>query len=172
MKKVITFLILVSSFLNLASAGIILPPNIREHNWGGGSCVHASTVMLFRYQRKYEMASYWRRTYSGGETFPGLVQKLDANNIKWAGTIGKNNVAFLEWAIRTKRGAMVTTMGGAHMILLVHLDKNNAGFIDNNSPEKIIWKSRSDFLRDWSDSNSWGLTVVYSPPPPPMKGKR
>lgn len=150
---------------------IKIPPSIREHNWGGGSCVHASTVMLFRYQRQYALADYWRKQYSGGETFVGLASKLEAKGVRWAGTYQKNDVRFLEWAIRTHRGAMVTTMGGAHMILLVHLDQNNAGFIDNNTPEKIIWKSRSDFLKDWSDSNSWGLTVLYTPPPPPLRKK-
>lgn len=169
MKGLIIFLILAST---VQAEQIKIPPNIREHNWGGGSCVHASAVMLFRYQRQYTLADYWRKQYSGGETFYGLTNKLEQKGVRWAGTYQKNDIRFLEWAIRTHRGAMVTTMSGAHMILLVHLDSNNAGFIDNNSPEKIIWKSRSDFLKDWSDSNSWGLTFVYTPPAPPLKGKK
>src|SRR6185369_2577181 len=49
-----------------------IPRAEREWNWGGGSCVHASTVMHLRWQNAMEMADYWRKTYSGGESYNGL----------------------------------------------------------------------------------------------------
>ncbi len=97
------------------------------------------------------------------------MSKLDSKGVRWAGTYQKNDVKFLEWAIRTKRGCMVTTMGGAHMILLVHLDQTRAGLLDNNNPEKIKYMPRDQFLQEWYDSNSWALTPIYSPPPPPLR---
>lgn len=170
MRILLVWLILVSS----ASAQVIdIPINIRQRNWTGpngeGSCVHATTIMLLRYQRRYALADYWKSHYNSGETFSGLAEKLDANGVRWAGTYQQKNVSFLEWAIRTRRGAMVTTMQGQHMILLVHLDSKVAGLIDNNNPNKIIWKKREVFLADWYASNSWGLTIVGSPPPPPLR---
>lgn len=176
MRLILVSLILGLSLLNVASAKeptINLPPSLRQHNWVGnqneGSCVHATTIMLFRYQRQYALANLWRKSYENGETFSGLTAKMEANGVKWAGTYDENRVSFLEWAMRTRRGCMVTTMGGAHMILLVHLDKDVAGVIDNNSPEKVIWKSRTQFLAEWNESNSWALTPVYTPPPPLLR---
>src|SRR5687768_14605354 len=42
-----------------------LPRELREPNWGGGSCVHASTVHLLRWQGHHELAAWWRANYSG-----------------------------------------------------------------------------------------------------------
>lgn len=55
----------------------------REWNWGGGSCVHASTVMAFRWLNELELADFWRKTYSGGESYNGLTSKLNRNHVKW-----------------------------------------------------------------------------------------
>jgi len=126
-------------------------------------------TMLLRYQRQYRLADYWRANYQNGETFPGLTTKLEKHGVKWAGTYNENNVKFLEWAMRTRRGCMVTTQGGVHMILLVHLDSRVAGIIDNNDPDKVIWKTRTQFLDEWYASNSWALTPVYTPPPPSLR---
>lgn len=175
MKRLALLICLIS--VSTASAEqIVLPPNIRQENWvgdrGEGSCVHATTVMLFRYQRQYELADYWRRSYQNGETWYGLVAKMEQAKVRWAGTYNKQDVKFLEWAMRTRRGCMVTTQEAAHMILLVHLDSKVAGVIDNNDPSRVIWKSRSQFLAEWYASNSWALTPVYTPPPPSLRSSK
>ena len=151
-----------------------LPPAIRESNWGGGSCVHASTVMMLRWQRQYKMAEWWRSRYSGGENWSGWTTKARAAGLKWSGTIGKRDVAFLERAVDTRRGAMVTCMEGRHMVLLVHLDKADvknaqAGILDNNDIGRIKWIPRQQFLNEWNSSYSWACAIVYTPPPPSLK---
>jgi hypothetical protein len=65
-----------------------LPRDLREWNWGGGSCVHASTVMHLRWQNAMDLADYWRKTYSGGESYNGLTSKLQRNKVPFYATAG------------------------------------------------------------------------------------
>ena len=65
-----------------------IPRAEREWNWGGGSCVHASTVMHLRWQNAMELADYWRKTYSGGESYNGLTSKLNRNRVPFYATAG------------------------------------------------------------------------------------
>jgi hypothetical protein len=120
--------------------------------------------MILRHQGREDFAAYWRQKYSDGEVFRTLAAKLDAEGVRWAGTYKQNDVAFLEWAIATRRGCLVTCKGGAHAVLLVHLDKKRAGLIDNNRPDEVIWVPRQRFLSEWFNSRSWGMTVVGVPP--------
>jgi hypothetical protein len=147
-----------------------LPVALRQANWRGdegeGSCVHASMISLFRWQGRYATADYWRRTYGNGEWATSFAQKLERDGIRYAYTVGQNDVDFLEWACRTRRGAGVTVLGGRHMVCLVHLDEKWAGILDNNSVERIQWVPRKTFLAEWRHSNSWGVTPIYSPAPP------
>lgn len=62
---------------------INIAPEFREWNWGGGSCVHASTVMQLRWSGNYDMAAFWRKTYIGGESYNGLTSKLTRNQVPW-----------------------------------------------------------------------------------------
>ena len=143
-----------------------LPASLRERNWAGGSCVHASMVMLFRIQRKFALANWWRKNHSGDE-YPGsMAKQLDDAGIKYAFTSNKGDVKFLEWAIKTHRGCGVTVRGATHMIILIHLDKKWAGLIDNNTPEEIIWVPRKTFISEWLNSESWVITPIYKPGPP------
>ncbi len=148
----------------------------REQNWlgpqGEGSCVHASMVMLFRWQEQYDLADMWRATYADGEWATNLAIKLDAEGVRYAYTYQENDVSFLEWAVSTRRGCAVTVKGGAHMVILVHLDEEMAGILDNNSPETIKWVPRETFLVEWESSNSWAVTPVYDAPPPLPYNKR
>lgn len=141
-----------------------LPLEARQKNWGGGSCVHASTVMCLRWQGLDEMADLWRKTYSGGEGSSGLNSKLEKNGLRYAYTTS-GDVAFLEWACRTRRGSGIT-YGGNHYQLLVHLDNERAGILDNNAIHKINWVPREQFIRAWKGYGGWACTVVYSPAPP------
>jgi hypothetical protein len=144
----------------------------REKNWlgpqGEGSCVHASMTMLFRWQGRYDLADMWRRTYADGEWTggTGLAAKFDKEGVRYAYTTGKKDLSFLEWAVATRRGCGVTMKGGAHMVILIHLDAERAGILDNNFPEEFRWVPRETFLAEWYSSQSWAVTPVYTPPPP------
>lgn len=144
----------------------------REKNWigpgGEGSCVHASMAMLFRWQGRPDLGDLWRQTYSDGEGTlgTGLAAKFDKEGVRYAYTTGEKDLSFLEWAVATRRGCGITVKGGAHMVLLIHLDEKRAGILDNNFPEEIKWVDRETLLAEWYNSQSWAVTPVYTPPPP------
>lgn len=141
-----------------------LPPSLRTSNWGGGSCVHASTVHLLHWQGLHELAEWWRQTYSGGEYSTRLHSRMEAARLRYAYTTS-GDVAFLEWALRTRRGAGITYFPN-HAVNLVHLDHERAGVLDNNRVERVIWIPRDEFLQNWKRYGGWAWTVVYDPPPP------
>lgn len=168
MIRFLALVLILTSAALAETPRVNLPPAIRQANRlgprGTGSCVHASWTMLLRWQGKFETADYWWTHFADGETPNGFASK--ARNLKVAATFNQNDTAFLEWAIRTRRGCMVTCQNGHHMVLLVHLDKEWAGILDNNAIEGIIWRPREEFLREWYDSQSWAATPLYNPPPP------
>jgi hypothetical protein len=143
---------------------------LRQGNWlgsqGEGSCVHATMIMLFRWQGRDDLAEVWRTSYENGEWHEGLAAKFEKERVRYAYTWKENDVQFLEWACKTRRGCGVTVRGGAHMVMLVHLDAKQAGILDNNSVNQIKWVPRETFLSEWYNSNSWAVTPVYTPPPP------
>lgn len=147
-----------------------LPVALRQANWRGnegeGSCTHATLVSLFRWQGRYATAAYWRRTYGNGEWAASLAEKLDREGVRFAYTVGRGDVRFLEWACRTRRGAGVTVLGGRHMVALVHMDDQWVGLLDNNNTSRIAWVPRRTFLAEWHASNSWAITPIYGPAPP------
>lgn len=145
------------------------PQGIRQQNWRGskgqGSCVWASTVTLLRWQGQYEAAEYVRRNYGNGQNSRSFAEGANAMGLQYAMTTN-GDVSFLEWAIRTRRGAAVTVMGGRHMLNLIHLDERQACLLDNNNPSKDIWIPRETFLAEWRASGAWALSPVYAPTPP------
>lgn len=144
-----------------------LPPEWRQQNWapyGSGSCVHATMVMLFRWQGQPELAEHWRTTYHSGESAPGLRAKLTREGVPYADTTTAE-VEFLQWACDTRRGAGVVVQGGHHMVLLVHLDDERAATIDNNHPQRVDWWPRERFLREWREAGGWAITPLYDPQP-------
>jgi hypothetical protein len=179
MKRLIVGLILILAAVNETAPALrplekIYPPELptvniplalREQNWGGGSCVWASTIPLLRWQGRYDLADEVRKTYSGGEYPEDHNAKMDKLGIKYAYTT-KGDVGFLEWALRTRRGAGVTVMGGAHMVDLVALDNKYACLLDNNHIDKFLWIPRETFLAEWKSSYGWAVTPVYSPTAP------
>lgn len=153
----------------------------RESNWIGsekeGSCVHATMVMLFRWQGREDLATKWRESYGNGEWASQLAERFDKEGVRYAYTRNENDVTFLEWACQTRRGCGVAVHGsptkknpngkpGAHMVMLVHLDSEWAGILDNNFTKEIKWIPRQTFLSEWRSSYSWAVTPVYTPPPP------
>jgi hypothetical protein len=141
-----------------------LPPALRTSNWGGGSCVHASTVHLLQWQGQHELAAWWRSAYSGGEHASRLHERLEAARLRYAYTLD-GDTSFLEWALRTRRGAGITYFP-SHAVNLVHLDDQWAGLLDNNRIDRVIWIPRAEFLAKWRAYGGWAWTLVYDPPPP------
>jgi hypothetical protein len=84
--------------------------------------------------------------------------------LRYAYTVD-GDVEFLEWALRTRRGAGITYFPN-HAVNLVHLDHQWAGVLDNNRVDQIIWIPRADFLARWKAYGGWAWTLVYDPPPP------
>jgi hypothetical protein len=76
------------------------------------------------------------------------------------------DVAFLEWACRTRRGCGIAVKGGKHMVALVHLDSQWAAILDNNNVSKFIWVPRKTLLAEWHASHGWAVVPIYSPSAP------
>lgn len=152
---------------------VSIPMEWRQSNWVArsdgrmqGSCVHASLVMLMRWQGQHELANWWRDHHGGGESWNSLEPQLHAAGITFAGTTDGDE-SFLEWSVRTRRGCAITVQQGLHMVCLVHLDQKWAGILDNNSPQKVQYFPRDQFIRGWQSSPApWAITPVFSPPPP------
>jgi hypothetical protein len=55
----------------------------------------------------------------------------------------------------------------AHMVCLVHFDKQYAAILDNNFPGTLEWMSRDEFIRRWKiNQGGWGFWLGNPPPPP------
>lgn len=147
-----------------------VPLSARQRNYRGGSCVHASTITLFRWQGRDDLAELWRRRYSGGEGPDGLAAKLRGQGVDFA-YVTDGDVGFLEWAASTRRGAGICYWPN-HYVCLVHLDRERAGLLDNNRIDRIIWINRDEFVRNWRRYGGWACTPVYSPAPPLPTWKR
>jgi len=148
----------------------------RQSNWIGsqdeGSCVWASMMMLFRWQGREDLADLIEANYENGSWPSDLAAKFDAHDVRYAYTSQKNDVSFIEWACATRRGCGVTVQGAAHMVIVVHMDAEQVGILDNNHIDEIKWVPREAFLNEWKNSESWAVTPVYTPPPPlPYEGQ-
>lgn len=151
-----------------------LPPAMRTKNWGGGSCVHASTVSLLKWQGQYEMADWWRETYIGGEYATRLVNRMEQAGLRYAYT-SEGDMQFLEWAHRNRLGAGLFFFP-AHAINFVGMDDKYVYLLDNNNvsyPEDRGHYRRIDigtFRRKWRDyygGFAWTIVSLSPPPPPP-----
>jgi hypothetical protein len=146
-----------------------IPLAYRRKNWTGnrgqGSCVHAAFVNLLHWQGQHTRAEWWAANHANGETADSMATKLEAAGLPFAET-RSGDEAFLEWAIRTRRGAGVVVQNGAHMVNLVGLTRQTAQILDSNSPERIQHRPRDDFVREWKESGGWAVTPVGTPLPP------
>lgn len=139
---------------------------LREWNWGGGSCVHASTVMEFRWQNMMELAKWWRENYSGGESYNGLISKLDRAKIKHYST-HTGEVSVIERCMRERLGAIIFYYPN-HSILLVHLDAEKAIVLDNNRIEQFISIPRETFIKNWRGYGGVAIVPRIGTPRPPL----
>ena len=82
----------------------------------------------------------------------------------------------IELAPKTGRAPAVTWMQRAHMVNCVFLDKSRAAILDNNAPDKLLWVTREQFLRQWmapgrngQPASGWTVVLLAPPPPPPPR---
>lgn len=147
-----------------------IPAAERQENWGKGSCVWATMVSLLKWEGNEQLAATVRESCSGGASINDVSAKFDRLGIPYAYSTG-NDVAFLEWSLRTRRGVGVVVPGrrGLHFIALVGLSSKTATLLDNNSVENLIEMPREEFLSTWKKAGGWAIAVVYSPPAPLLK---
>lgn len=147
-----------------------LPPALRTKNWGGGSCVHASTKNLFIWTNQYEMAEWWSKTYSGGEYADRLIRRLEAAGVRYAYTT-KGDFEFLRWCAATRRGAGIFYKPN-HAINFVGMNDQVVWLLDNNAtgyPEQHGSYEEvpiEKFKANWRYYGGFAWTLVYNPAPP------
>lgn len=142
-----------------------IPLPLREENYSGGSCVHASLVTILRWQGQIELAEWWRANYENGEYLDRVVKRMEAAGLRYAvGDLGDEE--FLEWACRNRLGAVIF-FKPYHSISIVGLDDDTVTLLDNNSIFEYEVMDKKTFLYQWK--NYYGgvcFTPVYQPSPP------
>lgn len=139
---------------------------LREWNWGGGSCVHASNVMHLRWHDQMALAKWWRETYSGGESYNGLTAKLRRAKVPFYST-ASGDVAVLERCTKERRGAVIFYYSN-HSILFCGIDEEHAYVLDNNRIEAFIRIPRDEFIRRWRGYGGVAIVPELGAPRPPL----
>lgn len=159
--------------------GANLPVDLRPYNWtdsrGSGSCANASSVYNLHWSGLPDVASWWRRTYAGGETAQSLRQKHEAAKQPHFYTLNADPV-LLDWATKTRRSAVIWYYP-SHAINFTgfHRDPSSpsdpkvyAWLLDNNRPQNFIKVERDKFLRNWAGYGGFALSLAAPPVPPPL----
>jgi len=141
-----------------------LPPELRESNYAGGSCVHAAFVACLRMQGREDDADRWRRTFAGGENASRLIARAHAAGLRVAYT-RDGDAEFLEWCHRTRRPCVIFYKP-SHAIVFVGYQDGRAVLMDNNHPGRLEYVERERFIRAWRGYGGFALTPVYAPTPP------
>lgn len=147
-----------------------LPLELRCRNWGGGSCVHASTVNLWRNAKNDKMADWWRQEYSGGEYSDRLIDRLRAAGADCVYTKSAD-IEFLKWACSTGRGAGIFYKP-SHAINVAAVDDEYVYLLDNNYVNYLEKKGNyekipiDDFVRAWKGYGGFAWALRYKPLPP------
>lgn len=144
-----------------------VPPALRQPNWapyGFGSCVHASTITLLRWQGQFELADWWKENYNSGEYSDRLIKRMEDAGLKYAYT-QDGDVEFLEWACRNRLAAGIFYFP-RHAVNLVDLNDQYAVLLDSNRPSQYLYIPREEFIREWRGYGGFAWTVVYGAPPP------
>jgi hypothetical protein len=146
------------------------PRELRQVNYKGGSCVHASSSSSFNWDHEYELGKYWHETYSGGESYNGLTSKLRKNNILFYST-ANGDVSVLERASAERRMAVIFYFP-SHSINCVGIDKNYAYLLDNNRVNEWIVVPRATFERNWRGYGGVAVVPQVGVPLPPIPWKK
>lgn len=164
------------------------PEERHQHNKAGkdgaGLCVFTSISQAGDWQNVPGMVNMrdWMQKYPGGG-WPAKVKEMVAKKCKAEGwpvpdfIIDENgDLAILELALTTGRMPCVTygisptgRYNGqhiAHMVNLVHGDKDEWCVLDNNYKD-VEWMSRKEFSKAYNDKSKGWCVIFLSPGPPP-----
>ena len=142
-----------------------VPPRFRVSNYAGGSCNHSAMIQVLKWQGLNDVAAWWRKTYSGGESAEGLARKAGAKGLRFAATFS-GDASFLEWCSRTRRGAAIHYFPNHAITFLGYDGQDNAVLLDNNCTGVYIRIPKATFIARWRGYGGRAITVVYTPPPP------
>jgi len=152
-----------------------LPRELRQSNYAGGSCMHASLISVLRWQGKHETAAWWRANYGGAAGVWDLARICRGRDFRFAWTTS-GDAAFLQWCSDTRRGAAIHYFTG-HAVTFCGYKKDAAGrevavLLDNNRTGVYVRVPKAQFISPWRVYGGNALTVVYSPTPPkPWRSK-
>ena len=140
-----------------------LPVELRLKNWigtdvdgdSGGSCVHASTRMVFRVAGEYELDAAWfanaTRGFEGPESAGRLLDKLHSQGVIFGAT-EDGDLGLLETASEEGRWAIIFYYPG-HSIAFCGFDvidgQEVALLLDNNFPDAYIVVEKQLFVDSW-----------------------
>ncbi len=156
--------------------GANLPVALRQTNWLGsareGSCVHASSIYVLRWNGQYELAEKWRKIYGNGETGSGIMRKLTDEKVPFYAT-ARGDVRVLEYATKTRRAAIIWFFD-SHCVTFCGFAKDSDGkeyayICDNNRVQQFIKIEKQSFIRRWQTQyDGFACCFLGVPLPPPM----
>lgn len=166
-----------TKYNDLAQEVAEIPVAWRQKNWsdGGGSCVHATTITLLKWQGMYQAAAEWRARYGGGEATAQKphTDKFDDLGLKHVET-NDGDEDFIRWALLTRRGVGVSAYSG-HCLTWIGLEVKDGQEsileLDNNDTNHPKWRTWNDAVGKWkSEGHGHGFTFTngHIPPPRPM----
>jgi len=141
-----------------------LPVDLRQPNYRGGSCNHASMISVLRWQGRHKTADWWRQHYAGGASVHRLAGICNKIGIDYVMTY-EGDEKVLEWASETRRGAAIHYFSN-HAVTFAGYTGPNAILIDNNHPKDLIRIPKATFIRRWHYYGGCALVPVFSPSPP------
>jgi hypothetical protein len=155
-----------------------MPKELRPHNIsskGLGCCTFRSAEYAARWQnvpQLFGLPEWMREQGIAGGGYPGkqaaVVEKISrARNLPVPAIVQYegNDPSIIELALKTGRLPGIT-WNGNHMLSCVHLDGERGAIVDNNSPHRVQWYSRSEFLRRWKMGGGGWVFILLAPAPP------
>jgi hypothetical protein len=142
-------------------APVDIPQSLRQPNYNGGSCMHASLITVLRSQHQNAIAEYWRRNFSGAAGVETCARIADDLALQFAYTV-KGDEDFLEWCNRTRRAAAIY-YGDNHAVTFCGYSlEGEAMLVDNNNPDRYRRIPKARFLADWHAAGGAAMTTVYA----------
>lgn len=136
---------------------------IRNRN---GSCGHCSTAMHLRWLQLFDQGDQWWSNYRGGEYFQRHLGRLRRAGVKFIYT-EDGDPAIIDYAIRTRRGAIVYDMP-RHIRNMQGGQAGNVYVLDNNAISRLQPIERRRWERRWKQVSGIAIVVLSGSPPPPV----
>jgi len=164
----IRIVLMLAALVPAASAAaqiIVPPPSNRQANYGP-SCAHAATITMLRWQGQPAMATWWRQTHHGAETFGGLAAKARRAGLRYS-VLFDGDLRILDHATATGRGAVIDwsgRRGGHHAVFFCGFDNGMAAIVDPNT-NRLHRFSRDAFLSHWRRCGGRSFMTLYDSSP-------